>query len=68
MLKVKRTEDTVNRTLRFPTSLLDKMSKIAQNEGVSLNNFVIQCCEYAINDMKTSNSTESSHNDESVTR
>ena len=51
MFKVRKSEETVNRTFRFAESLLNKMSEIAQNEGVSLNNFVIQCCEYAINDM-----------------
>lgn len=48
MFKLKHTEETVNRTLRFPKSLFDKMNIIAQNENVSLNSFVVQCCEYAI--------------------
>lgn len=52
MFKVQRSEETLNRTFRIPKSLLDKMSEISQNEGVSLNSFVIQCCEYAISDMK----------------
>ena len=54
MFRVRKVEDSVNRTFRFPKSLLDKMSVIAQNEGVSLNSFVVQCCEYAINDMEPS--------------
>ncbi len=55
MFKVKKGEDTVNRTFRFPETLVDKMADIAQREGVSLNNFVIQCCEYAIDHMQPSN-------------
>lgn len=51
MFKIQHTEDTANRTLRFPKSLLDKMTAIAQNENVSLNNFVIQCCEYALSQL-----------------
>ena len=58
MFKVRRTEDTVNKTFRVPTSLLEKMSEIAQRENVSLNSFVIQCCEYAIDNMQTTNSNE----------
>lgn len=54
MFKVKHTEDTSNRTFRFPKSLLDKMSAIAQSENVSLNSFVIQCCEYAIENFQES--------------
>ncbi|MBO4896843.1 MAG: Arc family DNA-binding protein [Clostridia bacterium] len=53
MFTVRHTEETTNRTFRLPKSLLDKMSKIAQKENVSLNSFVIQCCEYAIDNMET---------------
>ena len=52
MFKVRHTEETTNRTFRFPKSLLDKMSVIAQKEGVSLNSFVVQCCEYAIDNFQ----------------
>lgn len=52
MFKVKHTEETANRTFRFPKELLEKMSEIAQRENVSLNSFVVQCCEYAIGDMQ----------------
>lgn len=54
MFKVRHTEETANRTLRFPKSLLDKMSVIAQKENVSLNSFVVQCCEYAIDNFQES--------------
>ena len=43
-------------------SLLENMSEIAQQEKVSLNSFVVQCCEYAINDMD-SNSKKSEETD-----
>lgn len=52
MFKIQRTEETVNKTFRLPKYLLEKMTVIAQKENVSLNNFVIQCCEYAINNLQ----------------
>ncbi len=55
MFKVRHTEETVNKTLRFPKSLYDQISSIAQSENVSLNSFVVQCCEYAIDNMQQSN-------------
>ncbi len=58
MFKVRHTEETTNRTFRFPKSLLDKMSAVAQNEKVSLNSFVIQCCEYAMENFEQSNNKE----------
>lgn len=36
------------KTFRMPTELLAKLSCLAQNMEVSLNNLVIQCCEYAL--------------------
>ncbi len=52
MFKVRHTEETANRTFRFPKALLEQMSEIAQKENVSLNSFVVQCCEYAIDNMQ----------------
>lgn len=55
MFKVRKAEESSNRTIRFPKSLLEQMSKIAQQEKVSLNSFVVQCCEYAMNNLPESN-------------
>lgn len=53
MFKVRHTEETTNRTFRLPKSLVDRMSVLAQQESVSLNNFVIQCCEYALEHLES---------------
>ncbi len=53
MFRIRHTEETTSRTFRFPKSLIDKMSVIAQKENVSLNSFVIQCCEYAIDNFQS---------------
>lgn len=58
MFRIKKSEEMVNRTFRMPEKLVEKMAVIAQKEGVSLNNLVIQCCEYAIEDMANEGSTE----------
>ncbi len=47
MFKVEKTEMT-NKTFRLPLKLVQELQTIAQNKGVSLNNLVQQCCEYAI--------------------
>ena len=51
MFKVKKTE-YINKTFRLPVELVEKMEAIAQNKGVSLNNLVLQCCEYAIGNIE----------------
>ena len=45
--------ETINKTFRIPTELCKKLQRIAQEQGISMNNLVIQCCEYALNDMKS---------------
>jgi len=43
----KKTEHR-NKTFRFPAELVEKLQIIAQQEDVSLNKLVIQCCQYAM--------------------
>ena len=50
MFKVKKAE-YINKTFRLPLELTQKMENIAQEKHVSLNNLVVQCCEYALNSM-----------------
>ena len=47
MFKITKIE-TVNKTFRLPLKLVEELQTIAQNKGVSLNNLVQQCCEYAM--------------------
>lgn len=45
-------EEYVNRTFRLEKSLLDRMDKICDKEGISLNRLTVLCIEYALNDME----------------
>lgn len=47
MFKIKKPE-MINKTFRLPLVLVQEMQKVAQNKDVSLNNLVVQCCEYAL--------------------
>lgn len=40
-----------NRTVRMPDELIEKMSKIANEKGISFNQLVIQCCEFALDNL-----------------
>lgn len=42
----------VQKTIRFTEELHKKLRKIAKENNVSFNSLVLQCCEYAINNMK----------------
>ena len=47
-------KESENKTIRFPVELIDKIDKAIVNQDVTFSSFVIQACEYALNDMDTS--------------
>ena len=53
MFEVKKTEH-VNKTFRLPTDLVKRLEVVAQNKNVSLNNLVVQCCDYALENIDSS--------------
>ena len=50
MLEVKKPEH-INKTFRMPVELVQKLEVLAQEKQVSLNNLIVQCCEYALNNL-----------------
>lgn len=57
MFRVEKQEMT-NKTFRLPVDLVERLSKIVQNKGVSLNSLVKQCCEYALDNLDSESSQE----------
>lgn len=51
MFKIEKTE-MINKTFRLPLKLVQELQIVAQNKEVSLNNLVLQCCEYALNHLE----------------
>lgn len=51
-------KETENKTIRFPIPLIDKIEKAISGKDVTFSKFVIQACEYALNDMKKDNETK----------
>lgn len=39
------------RTIRFPEPLFEKLSALAQQNNISFNLFVLQCCRFALEHM-----------------
>ena len=46
--ETKRTD--ISRTIRFSDDMFKRLQTISQNEDVSFNWLVLQCCEYALNE------------------
>jgi predicted HicB family RNase H-like nuclease len=51
LFKVTKPEYT-NKTFRMPNDLISKLEKLAQEKQVSLNQLVIQCCNYALDNLE----------------
>lgn len=46
-------KETENKTIRFPLHLVDKIEEVINNQDVTFSGFVIQACEYALENMDT---------------
>lgn len=51
MFKVTKPEYT-NKTFRMPNDLVMQLENVAQEKGVSLNQLVVQCCKYALENLE----------------
>ena len=45
--------ETKNKTIRFPLPLINKIEEEIKGKNVSFSKFVIQACEYALENMET---------------
>ena len=53
MFKVKHVEKKyINKTFRFPASLMQKLEKTADENDISVNELMRQCAEYALGDLE----------------
>lgn len=45
----------VNKTFRIEKKLIERLEQVAQQEDISVNALVVQCCNYALDNMENSN-------------
>lgn len=50
MFEIKKAQNS-NKTIRMPDELIERLQKLADENDISFNQLVVQCCEYALNDM-----------------
>lgn len=51
-LNVERKE-SVNKCVRFPIPLMNKIETVLKDYDISFSQFVIQACEYALDELET---------------
>ena len=55
-------KETENKTIRFPISLSDDIEKAIENQDVTFSRFVIQACEYALENLETNGDNSNEDN------
>jgi hypothetical protein len=48
-------KETENKTIRFPLPLIEQIEEVLKNQEVTFSGFVIQACEYALENMESNN-------------
>ena len=56
--QLKPKKQTENKTIRFPEELVIKIEKYIQNKDVTFSHFVIQACEYALDNAEDDETNE----------
>ncbi|MBQ8176459.1 MAG: hypothetical protein IJ035_05425 [Oscillospiraceae bacterium] len=51
MFKIQRGYDTVSKTFRLPIELVENLDSLAYKYNLSLNQLVVQCLNYAIENL-----------------
>ena len=50
MFRIEKAE-YVNKTFRLPQELVQELERLAQSKDVSMNQLVVQCCRYALDNL-----------------
>lgn len=50
MFEIKKSQSS-NKTIRMSDELIKRLEELAQLNDVSFNNVVVQCCEYALQNL-----------------
>lgn len=53
MFKIQKGYDSESKTFRLPIELIEKLEVLATQNKISLNQLVIQCLNYAVDNLET---------------
>lgn len=57
-----RKPESSNKTIRMNNDLIEKLESIAAEKQISFNQLVVQCCEYAIANLKAESGEDATNN------
>ena len=53
LLRIQKGYDTESKTFRLPIELINKLEILATQNKISLNQLIIQCLNYAVDNLET---------------
>ena len=59
MFTIKQGDDTVTKSMRMPRRLAQKMDRLAEENNVSFTDLVLQCLQYALDNMDAEEDVQS---------
>lgn len=60
MLELERGFESVNKTFRIPVNIVEKLDKLAGECNTSVNKIVVQCLQYALENIDTKKDSDKS--------
>lgn len=55
MLEIETSYPSVNKTFRIPINIVEELERIAGDHNTSVNKVVVQCLQYALDNIQTNN-------------
>lgn len=62
MWKIQKGYDTVSKSFRLPVELVEELDKLAYENNLSLNQLVIQCLNFALENLDKGEDNENTEN------
>ncbi|MCD8095626.1 MAG: type II toxin-antitoxin system HicB family antitoxin [Ruminococcus sp.] len=63
MWKIQKGYNSVSKTFRLPEEMVEKLDKLAYENNLSLNQLVIQCLNYSLDNLSIENDSDSKGSD-----
>lgn len=53
MLEIEKGYESINKTFRIPVNIAEQLERIAGDNNTSVNKVVVQCLQYALDNIST---------------
>lgn len=63
MLELEKGFESVNKTFRIPVNIVEQLDHLAGEYNTSMNKIVVQCLQYALDNLNTSDDTSKDSKD-----